>query len=168
MVIHLLFIQWTAVSYIVDSPSLNSSLSASPHSLSDFIITALSLGRCPSWLLTYLLSVTFSIIRPKQWRRHTLCSFKSKILSYFTPKKLAAAAERFQMEHAWKDEFEVTGGHKNAHTYLWTYSYRDTYTYKFYVFYLVYAGETRVCVHTHEHTYMKSTFTDHDFIWLSE
>uniref|UniRef100_A0A8D3D8H4 Calcium voltage-gated channel auxiliary subunit alpha2delta 1 n=1 Tax=Scophthalmus maximus TaxID=52904 RepID=A0A8D3D8H4_SCOMX len=33
-------------------------------------------------------------------------------------KKLAAAAERFQMEHAWKDEFEVTGGHKNAHTYL--------------------------------------------------
>uniref|UniRef100_A0A8D2ZQY3 Calcium voltage-gated channel auxiliary subunit alpha2delta 1 n=1 Tax=Scophthalmus maximus TaxID=52904 RepID=A0A8D2ZQY3_SCOMX len=28
-------------------------------------------------------------------------------------KKLAAAAERFQMEHAWKDEFEVTGGHKN-------------------------------------------------------
>uniref|UniRef100_A0A665V336 Calcium voltage-gated channel auxiliary subunit alpha2delta 1 n=1 Tax=Echeneis naucrates TaxID=173247 RepID=A0A665V336_ECHNA len=29
-------------------------------------------------------------------------------------KKLAEAAEQFQMEHQWKDEFEVTEGHKNT------------------------------------------------------
>ncbi|KAJ4938107.1 hypothetical protein JOQ06_002733 [Pogonophryne albipinna] len=35
-----------------------------------------------------------------------LCDFQSKSLSYFTPQKLATAAEKFQMEHDWKDEFE--------------------------------------------------------------
>uniref|UniRef100_A0A665V353 Calcium voltage-gated channel auxiliary subunit alpha2delta 1 n=1 Tax=Echeneis naucrates TaxID=173247 RepID=A0A665V353_ECHNA len=33
-------------------------------------------------------------------------------------KKLAEAAEQFQMEHQWKDEFEVTEGHKNTDSHL--------------------------------------------------
>uniref|UniRef100_A0A4W6DIQ8 Calcium voltage-gated channel auxiliary subunit alpha2delta 1 n=1 Tax=Lates calcarifer TaxID=8187 RepID=A0A4W6DIQ8_LATCA len=33
-------------------------------------------------------------------------------------KKLATAAEEFQMEHQWKDEFEVTVGYKNPDTFL--------------------------------------------------
>lgn len=46
-----------------------------------------------------------------------MCGFQSKSLSYFTPQKLATAAENFQMEYQWKDEFEVTEGNKNTGTH---------------------------------------------------
>uniref|UniRef100_A0A4W6DHC1 Calcium voltage-gated channel auxiliary subunit alpha2delta 1 n=1 Tax=Lates calcarifer TaxID=8187 RepID=A0A4W6DHC1_LATCA len=39
-------------------------------------------------------------------------------------KKLATAAEEFQMEHQWKDEFEVTVGYKNPDTFLHGRKYR--------------------------------------------
>lgn len=51
-------------------------------------------------------------------RMRALCDVQSKSLSYFTPQKLATAAENFQMEHDWKDEFEVTEGHENTDTHL--------------------------------------------------
>lgn len=63
--------------------------------------------------LTYSLLLRFSIISLMLQMRHCAVSNLNP-QSYFTPQKLATAAENFQMEHQWKDEFEVTEGHKNA------------------------------------------------------
>lgn len=46
-----------------------------------------------------------------------LCSFQSDSLSHFTLQKLATAAENFQKEYQWKDEFEVTATQKYSNTH---------------------------------------------------
>lgn len=50
-----------------------------------------------------------------------MCSFQSDSLSHFTLQKLATAAENFQMEYQWKDEFEVTATQKYSNTHPNTY-----------------------------------------------
>lgn len=62
--------------------------------------------------------------------------FQSKSLSYFTPQKLATAAENFQMVHQWRDEFEVTDGRK-IQTCLKEYLYKPMCN-QFYVYYIRY------------------------------